>query len=125
MTVDDRITVFSGRVYRGGLAGGRIWNVLGYWRHYLNSLRVVLGRYDAVNTGWPVTLGSRQEQGARRLTLTLLMGCASGPMAGRHDIAIHPDWHHGFFRQGAGTTLHRSSGLTSFGLFLWFFGPST
>ena len=50
MTVDDRITVFSGRVYRGGPAGGRIWNVLGYWRHYLNSLRVVLGRYDAVNT---------------------------------------------------------------------------
>ena len=44
MTVDDRITVFSGRVYRGGPAGGRIWNVLGYWRHYLNSLRVVLGR---------------------------------------------------------------------------------
>ncbi len=50
MTVDDRITVFSGRVYRGGLAGGRIGNVLGNWRHYLNSLRVVLGRYDAVNT---------------------------------------------------------------------------
>ena len=59
------------------------------------------------------------------LTLTLLMGCASGPMAGRHDIAIHPDWHHGFFRQGAGTTLPSSSGLISFGLFLWFFGPST
>ena len=59
------------------------------------------------------------------LTLTLLMGCASGPMAGSHDIAIHPDWHHGFFRQGAGTTLPSSSGLTSFGLFLWFFGPST